>query len=42
MNIDEMALLQNDCNKHVSPISKGFVKTRVNSNLAREKPNNTT
>jgi hypothetical protein len=31
MNIGEMTLLQNDSNKQVSPISKGFVETWVNS-----------
>jgi hypothetical protein len=31
MNIGEMALLRNDSNKQVSPISEGFAETQVNS-----------
>jgi hypothetical protein len=30
MNIGEMALLRNDYNKQVSPISEGFMETWVN------------
>jgi hypothetical protein len=42
MNIGEMALLRNDCNKQVSPISEDFVEIRINLHLAREKPDNMT
>jgi hypothetical protein len=42
MNIGEMTLLQNDCNKKVSPISEGFTEIRINLHLAWEKPDNTT
>jgi hypothetical protein len=34
-NIGEITLLQNDCNKQVSPISEGFTESRVNLHLAR-------
>jgi hypothetical protein len=36
MNISEIALLQNDSNEQVSPISEGFAETQVNLHLARE------
>jgi hypothetical protein len=42
MNISEMALLRNDRNKQVSPISKGFTEIRINLHLAKEKPDNPT
>jgi hypothetical protein len=42
MNISEMALLRNDSNKQVSPISKGFTDIRINLHLAKEKPDNPT
>jgi hypothetical protein len=42
MNIGEMTLLQNDSNEQVSPISEGFMETRVNLHLAIEEPDNTT
>jgi hypothetical protein len=41
MNIGEMTLLRNDCNKQVSPISEGFAEIRINLHLVREKPDNT-
>jgi hypothetical protein len=42
MNIGEMTLLWNDCNKQVSLISRGFMEIRINLHLASEKPDNTT
>jgi hypothetical protein len=42
MNIGEMALLWNDSNEQVSPISEVFVEARVNLHLIREKPDNMT
>jgi hypothetical protein len=40
MSIGEIALLRNDSNKQVSPISEGFAVTRVNLHFTREKPDN--
>jgi hypothetical protein len=37
MNIGEMTLLWNDCNKHVSPISEGFTEIRINLYPYKEK-----
>jgi hypothetical protein len=42
MNIDELAVLQNDGNEQVSPISKGSTEIRIIYNLVGEKPDNTT
>jgi hypothetical protein len=35
MNIGEKALLQNDYNEQVSPISEGVTEIQINLNLAR-------